>query len=177
MKIEHCYHSTAREWVEKALQRVPKAILEILSEVKIFLFRSDASVNGLIPRTRLLADGRPSCHYSHFNPEMNAIFLFQRDLFVSQGEHNMLFHEMGHALDWVLGENGYISNTIDCGEPLDSHSARNPQEQFAQAFEAWLRGDEITPKGEFAHRASEVKEKAPVLFELFQKLVEGRSLD
>jgi hypothetical protein len=170
MIIEHCYHSTSREWIEEALNRVPQKIRLLLSQVRIFAFRSDASVNGLVPRDRFLRDGRRSCHYAHFNPEMNAVFLFQRDLFVAPEEHNMLFHEIGHALDWVLGGGGYLSTTLDCGEPLDKHAARNPQEQFAQAFEGWMRGDRIVPKGDFAHTASEVKEKAPVLFELFERL-------
>ena len=84
----------------------------------------------------------------------------------------MLFHEIGHALDWVLGKGGYISETLDCGKPLDSHAAKNPREQFAQAFEGWIRGEDVTPKGEFAHSAQEVKQKAPELFELFCRLAE-----
>ncbi len=170
MKVEHCYHSSVREWLEKELKRLPLAIREILSEVRIFVFRSDASVNGLVPRTRFLSDGRQSCHYAHFNPEMNAIFLFQRDVLVPPEEHSMLFHEIGHALDWTLGGGKYLSSEVDCGEPLDHHAAKNPREQFAQAFEAWVRGNDIVPKGEFAHTASEVKEKAPELFKLFSSL-------
>ncbi len=170
MTIEHCYHSSAREWIEEQLRRLHPSILGLLSGVRIFAFRSDASVNGLVPRNRFLRDGRLSCHYAHFNPEMEAIFLFQRDIFVPPEEHIMLFHETGHALDWVLGEGDYISSTLNCGTPLDSHASKNKREQFAQAFEGWVRGDHIVPRGQFAHSASEVKEKAPVLFDLFCSL-------
>ena len=79
---------------------------------------------------------------------MKAIFLFQRDMLVPPDEHSMLFHETGHALDWVMGKGEYLSESLDCGEPLDSHASKNPREQFAQAFEGWMRGSHITPKGD-----------------------------
>ncbi len=173
MTIAQCYHSSARQWIEEQLSKVPLPILRLLSQVRIYAFRSDASVNGLVSRNRFLSDGRRSCHYAHFNPEMKAIFLFARDLFTAPEEHNMLFHEMGHALDWIMGEGGYLSSSLDCGEPLDKHAAKGPQEQFAQAFEGWMRPAEVVPKGPFAHTPHEVELKAPGLFSLFEVLSKG----
>jgi len=174
MKVVKCYHSKAKAWIESQIKRIPPPIREILKDVSIYCFRTDASVDGTISRNRRTTDGRPSCHTSHFNEELNAIILFAKDVCIEEGAFNMFLHEVGHALDWQLGQKRfYISEYLDCGESLDKYAALNPREQFAQAFEAWFRPHRRSTSSELEHTKEEVLEKAPKLFELLQGLGEG----
>jgi Mlc titration factor MtfA (ptsG expression regulator) len=171
MKVVKCYHSKAKAWIESQIRRIPPPIREILKEVGIYCFRTDASVDGTISRNRRTTDGRPSCHTSHFNEELNAIILFAKDVCIEEGTFNMFLHEVGHALDWRLGQKRlYISEYLDCGESLDKYASLSPREQFAQAFEAWFRSHDTPTSSALEHTREKVLEKAPRLFYLFQEL-------
>ncbi len=173
MHVVKCYHSKAKTWIESQIRRIPFPIRKILREVGVYCFRTDASVDGTVSRKRKTTDGRLSCHTSHFNEELDAIILFAKDVCIEEGTFNMFLHEVGHALDWHLGHKKfYISEYIDCGEPLDEHAALNPREQFAQAFEGWFRLRKRLNPSEFEHSKEDVKEKAPELYKLFQSLGE-----
>jgi len=177
MRIIKCYSKEAEDWLKEQIEKIPYPIKSLLKDVKIFCFERDASLDGTIPRSRKTTNGSLSCQTSHFSEEMNAIVLFAKDIGSSAGSFNMFLHEVGHALDWALGKKkGHISSVLDCGTPLDSHAAMNQKEQFAQAFEAWFRPDGTKTSSEFEHTRSEVKEKAPVLFDLFERLARGEKL-
>lgn len=176
MKIVKCYSPEAERWLKEQIKRIPQPMRTLLKDVKIFCFEKDASLDGTIPRGRKTTDGSLSCENPHFNEEMNAVILFAKDVCTEPGSFNMLFHEMGHALDWCLGNrHGYISCKLNCGTPLDSHAAMNCREQFAQAFEAWLRAEGTQAHSEFEHTRSKVLKKAPELFRLFERLAKDPS--
>jgi|GEM_PF-4936835 hypothetical protein len=171
MQIVKCYNREAEEWLKSQIKLIPQPIRDLLKRVKIFCFRTDASADGTVRIDRKTADGRPSRHTSHFSEELDAIIIFAKDICIKEGSFNMFLHEVGHALDWHLGNReSHISSKLDCGEPLDTHAALNPREQFAQAFEAWFRIHRSATSSEFEHTREEVKKKAPKLHKLFQQL-------
>ncbi len=174
MRVVKCYSSSAKAWIEKQIQRLPSPLRELLADVRIYCFRSDASVDGTVPRNRRTTDGRPSCHTSHFNEELNAIVLFAKDVDTEDGAFNMFLHEVGHALDWHLGFKRYhISEYIDCGDPLDDHAALSPREQFAQAFEAWFRWQKRPASTSHEHTRDELLQKAPRLYSFLKLLLDA----
>jgi hypothetical protein len=84
---------------------------------------------------------------------------------------DIIRHELGHALDAALDFISY--QHIFKGEPLDWYAAINPQERFAQAFDAYFTDPEAKIHSEFTHTKLELFQKEPDLFQLIDAIVKG----
>jgi len=80
-------------------------------------------------------------------------------------------HEFGHALDGALDFISYRHSFQ--GEPLDWYAAINPQERFAQAFDAYFTDPETKIEDEFTHTKLELFQKEPDLFRLIDTIAKG----
>ena len=122
------------ETIGRALSAVPPFIMSRLEHVH-FLTGTDPIWAGL-HRFPESDDGRSRLDTAHccypWNQEGLPRALRQTTIVLPVPEtHWTLLHELGHALDEVLG----FRHTA---YPVDDYAAKNSHEAFACAFEAWL---------------------------------------
>jgi len=89
----------------------------------------------------------------------NWIFLYE-DNFHEGRNMSIVLHEIGHALDFALGINTYLSDEtpeiFKGGTPLDWYANSNNIERFATCFESLFNHEDSISTDYFDHTIKEV---------------------
>jgi hypothetical protein len=128
-----------------------------------------------LPRTILTGVELMPHEHPHYDVRAKSIIIPMHAL--QTWEHNVLIHEIGHAVDYLYSDHGQISmmrpfkSLLNSFDSLDSHCEKQDSlcggkgEQFATCFEAFF-SEPIHGAGEFLHNIDDL---SPEIIRAFQK--------